>query len=78
MVSIVCAFCGEKSVPKADKSLSGIVKYTCGKCGSLIAAYAKEFEADLLWGKLFSKYPDDEYTPKIPPYIKTVDRESSD
>jgi hypothetical protein len=78
MQNVVCAFCGKKTVPKADKTLSNVVKYRCDNCESLIAAYANEFEGDLLWGNLFEKYSSDMYTPKLPPYVKTVDRRSSE
>jgi DNA-directed RNA polymerase subunit RPC12/RpoP len=70
MQSLVCAFCGKTTVPKADRTQS-LVKYRCDNCYSLIAAYASKFETDLQGGTLFSKYSLDKYSPKVPEYVKS-------
>jgi predicted RNA-binding Zn-ribbon protein involved in translation (DUF1610 family) len=75
MENFVCAFCGQKIVPKRDNR-PALIEYRCDKCGSLVAAYGSEFEEHLRLGKLFNQYSVDKYLPELPTYIKTVKTQS--
>jgi hypothetical protein len=73
MEILVCAFCGQKTIPKVIHE-GNITRYRCEHCDSLIAAYTDGFEKDLKFGSLFNKYVVDKYDPKLPSYVKKVAR----
>ncbi len=52
--SLICGFCGEAVKPVRIEERN-VVKYYCENCNSLIAAYQKEFEEKLKFGKLFKR-----------------------
>lgn len=56
-------------MPKPNTT-SGLIKYRCDKCGSLVAVYASEFDEHLRFGNIFDKYTLDKYVPKLPGYVK--------
>jgi len=66
-----CGFCGKETEPRrVDKDK--VVIFYCKECGSVTAAYLREFEDLLRFGKLFEKFPLNHFKPKPPSFIKTT------
>lgn len=63
----ICPFCGRNS-QEVKREGDRIVMYECSLCGSLTAAYLKEFH-DLL-KEFFKRYRLDTFEPKPPTWIK--------
>jgi ribosomal protein L37AE/L43A len=67
----ICPHCGKES--QEDKyEDSKIVIYECALCGSLVAAYLKEYH-DLLRG-FFKRYKLNRFKPEHPSWVKSEAR----
>ena len=70
--AFLCGFCGKEMRPRRSEE-KYIVTYWCAECGRIVAAYLKESERSLMFGRLFERYSVHQYKPEIPAYVGPVE-----
>jgi len=64
----ICPFCNRKT-EKIKREKERIVIYECSSCGSLVAAYLKEYHDILV--RFFNRYNTERFKPVPPLWVKS-------